>query len=261
MSSFPPELLYVVFGGFIVLMIVIGVIRAKQEGQRRDELGMFAMSAGLQRAAPEMLGMANYQGGSGGFLGGLLNSAAMAYDGFLSRFQGFEPFGEGYDFTVDNLLVGTKNNIDWYFFDYQYMTGNDKDRTRHYYSVFAARVPYTFPKLCLKPENVFTKLGQHLGMHELKFEVDEFNRRYYITCDEQKVAYDILCPQTIEYLMKQPIRYWQLLGMYIVIVEPNTLQAEMCYQIMQEVTDFVSMMPNYVKQDLGFQPRWTNAFD
>ena len=260
MNSLPPELFAVLFGGFVVLMIVIAIVRNQQEGMRREELAMFAMSAGLRLTAPEELGMANYQGG-GGFLSGLIDSMATAYDGFLSRFQGFQPFGEGYDFQVSSLLVGTKNNIDWYLFDYQYTTGSGKDRTRHYYSVYAARVPFSFPQLSLKPENLLTRLGEHLGMRELKFEVNEFNQRYYVTCNQDKVAYDILCPQVIEYLMRQPVRYWQLMGMYILVVQPDEMQASNCYEIMQEITDFVGLLPNYVHQDLGFQPKWTSAFD
>jgi hypothetical protein len=251
---------FLIAGAFFVIMAIVGLLNSRQQGKRREELAMFAVSAGLQWTDPATMGMANYQGG-GGFLSSFFNASSMLEDSFLSRFQGFQPFGDGYDFMVNNLMIGTKNNIDWYLFDYRFTTGSGKSRETHRYSIFAARVPYTFPMLSLKPETVLTRMGEHLGLHELKFELDEFNRRYFITCNDDKVAYDILCPQIIDYMMKQPARYWQMFGMYVMVVEPTQLQANACYEVMQEITDLVSMLPNYVRQDLGFQPRWTNAFD
>ena len=244
------------FGAIIVIVAIIGIVSSVRDKKRREQLFLFAQSVGLQMVDP----FAFSGPPQTGFFSIFNTSSDMLSTGILARFQGFQPFGVGHGMSVKNLLVGTRNGVDWYMFDYYYTTGSGKSQQRHHYAIMAGRVPFAFPQLTLKPEDVFTRLGQHLGMHELKFELDEFNRRYFITCNNEKMAYDILCPQTIEYLMRLPIRWWQFFGPQIMVAQIGDLRPEVALQVMQEVTDFTAMLPNYVKQDLGFQPTWANAF-
>jgi hypothetical protein len=249
------------FAGVAIIVIVIAILNSQYEKKRTLELADFGKRMGLAMVDSSQMDAPIT---TSGFLSGLFSNFSggdIMNSMFLARFEGFEPFGLGYGMRTKNLLVGTKDGTDWYIFDYYYTTGSGKSTQRHHYSIMAARVPFSFPKLTLKPENFFTKVGEHLGMQDLHFESNEFNERYYIQCDQDKVAYDILCPQVIDYMMQQPPRWWQLFSMYIVVADTQALRAETCYQVMSEVTGFVSKLPNYVHQDLGFTPKWTTAFD
>jgi len=245
------------FGAIFFVVALVGILSSIRDKKRREELFMFGQSVGLQMVDPVQFGGVAQPTG---FLSMMYSASDYLSAGLLARFQGFQPFGIGHSLSVKNLLVGTRNGVDWYLFDYYYTTGSGKSQQRHHYAIVAGRVPYAFPQLTLKPEDFFTRVGEHLGLHELKFELDEFNRRYFVTCNDEKRAYDILCPQTIEYLMRQPTRWWQFFGPQIVVAQIGDLRPENALHIMQEIADFTSMLPNYVKQDLGFQPTWANAF-
>ena len=256
-SSFPAEYVpFVLFGVFAAIIIVAMYVSWRNEQRRQDELARFAESAGLELVDASAMYAPEHKG----FWDSLFESTT-GDDVFASRFEGFEPFGQGYDREANNLMIGSKDGIDWYMFDYKYSTGSGKSKQTFNYAIIGARVPYVFPHLVLKPETFFTKLGQHMGMRELKFELDEFNSRYFITCSDDKVAYDILSPQMIEYLMKQETRWWQFFGPHILIAEWGSLDAGFCYQVMHEVTEMVSNLPNYVRQDLGFKPKWKSALE
>ena len=46
-------------------------------------------------------------------------------------------------------------------------------------------------------------------MHEIKFELDEFNQRYFVKADDERRVFDLLDPRMIDYLMSLPPRSWQ----------------------------------------------------
>src|SRR5579885_2757436 len=163
MDSLAP--LFIV-AGFAIIFVAIGIWTSRVQAQRTRELEDFAARTGLQMCDSGAFD-APY---TSGFLSNLFSSPDYADLGFIGRFANFYPFGIGYDERVRHLMIGTKDNTDWYFFDYYYTTGAGKSKTSHHFSILAARVPYTFPKLSLKPENVLTKVGEHLGLHELHFE-------------------------------------------------------------------------------------------
>jgi hypothetical protein len=254
--SFLPYAPLLIFGIFAILAIILGIISSQAEKKRSAELALFAQSAGLQT-----MFVSDFDSPyTSTWFPSLFSDSSTNYS-ILDRFNGFQPFGEGHSIRMRNLMAGSRDGLDWYMFDYYYTVGSGKNSTSYHYAITAARVPMTFPQLTLKPENLLTEIGEHLGLRELKFEVDEFNRRYFVTCSDEKRAYDILCPQTIEFLMGFPPRWWQLGGTYIVIAQMSPLRAELCYEVMQEITGFVSKIPNYVRQDIGFQPQWTGALD
>lgn len=247
-----PQLMPYIFVLIMILVIVVAIISSQMEKKRSAELAAFAQSVGLTTMFASQFD-APY---TNTWFPSLFSDSSTNYS-LLDQFNGFQPFGQGHSIRMKNLLGGSKDGLDWYMFDYYFTVGSGKSSTRYHYAIVSARIPLSFPRLTLKPENILTKVGEHLGLRELKFEVDEFNQRYFVTCSDEKEAYDILCPQTIELLLQYPVRWWQFFGTYIVIAQMTPLRAEMCYEVMQEVSGFVSKIPNYVRQDIGIQTQPT----
>src|SRR4029079_9793884 len=54
--------------------------------------------------------------------------------------------------------------------------------------------------LCLTHENIATRLGDHLGFHDVELEYDDFNKRFRVAC-EQKFAFTMLDGQMREWLL------------------------------------------------------------
>lgn len=260
--EFAPLLLFAAFG---LLVIVGAVFAARAARKRREELLLLAQRLGFDYLpdGPTMGGSVS----SGGFwdrvMTGTFGMSPTAH--FLQHFQGFSPFGTGDSPRVKNLIVGRKGDRDWYLFDYSYQTtssdGKTTTTTTHPYGIVATRVPLAFPKLSLTQETVFHRIGTKLGLQELTFELEEFNRRYFITCDDPRAGHDFLHPRAIDYLMHQPVRHWQMSGVYVVVCKSGYYAPMETDRVMQEVEGFLDLVPDYVRQDRGFAANWTSPLD
>jgi hypothetical protein len=251
-----------VLGAIVIIAIGIAVSVAQKKAAeaRRAALAELASQHGLDyhpyglEEAPR------------GFWEGLFTSFSDTKVGaFLTRFEGFSPFGQGHTWSISNLLVGRIEGADWYLFDYLYhttqSTGKSTTTVPHPTGVVAVRLPLSLPNLSLSPENVFSKVGSFFGMDELDFELEEFNKRYFVRCSERKLAYDLLHPQMIEFLMECPTRTWQIAGQYIVMTRPNYYDPEEMQEIMKELRGFIARIPKYVEQDHGLPAMYATPLD
>src|SRR5947209_1112272 len=121
-----------VFGIFLVLVIVMGIIAIVSARKRRQALASFAQQIGFQ-------------------------FDATAPSNLHESFKAFHPFNEGHSQRSSNLLYGRRDGIDWQLFDYRYTTGSGKDESTHYYGIIMARVPMNFPVTRIRPEGVFDR--------------------------------------------------------------------------------------------------------
>ena len=62
-------------------------------------------------------------------------------------------------------------------------------------------IPAACPRLRLGHENFLTRLGDHLGLHDVEFEYDDFNRRFRVKCDDQKFAFSLLDGKMMQWLL------------------------------------------------------------
>jgi hypothetical protein len=46
-----------------------------------------------------------------------------------------------------------------------------------------------------------SRLGDHLGLHDVEFEYDEFNRRFRVKCDDQRFAFSLLDGRMMQWLL------------------------------------------------------------
>jgi hypothetical protein len=97
-------------------------------------------------------------------------------------------------------------------------------------------------------------------MRELTLESEEFNRRYFVVASDPRATYDILHPQALDYLLKHSPRDWQFGEMFIMIVAEAMSAADISSTI-DEIRGFIELIPAYVREDKGFEPRWQNPLD
>lgn len=247
---------------FLTVIGIVGYYSKKAAEKRQAELFRLAHNLGLEYMPTGLDGPAK------GFweqlaTGAFQNSPA---EGFLVKFGGFSPFGVGDRPTVKNLIVGRQDDRDWYMFDYCYQTqstdsNGNTSTTNHPYGIVAVRMPMVLPPLKLTPENVLLKIGQVFGKRELTFELEEFNKRYFIECVDRQGAYDVLHPRAIDYLMSKPVRQWQMGGMMLVIARSGYYEPQEIFNVHDEVNGFLQLLPDYVRQDRGFAANFQGALD
>jgi len=57
-----------------------------------------------------------------------------------------------------------------------------------------------WPQLTLQRENVLSKAASVLGARDIEFESEEFNRTFFVTCEDRKFANAFLDAQMIDLL-------------------------------------------------------------
>ncbi len=62
-------------------------------------------------------------------------------------------------------------------------------------------MPAACGRLRLGHEGFFSRIGEHIGVHDVQLESDEFNRRFRLKCDDQKFAFSLLDGQMMEWLL------------------------------------------------------------
>lgn len=244
----------------MILFAIIAYFSAKAQEHRRQELAAFAASNGFSAYVAQGSGCMNMGVGGSDWPGANL----------IDMFQGFEPFGTGLRPRAYNAVVGSRNGRDYYLFDYQYETESTRtdsegrtqtDRTTHSFGIVAVRHPLNMQPLVIRHEGFFDKVAGALGFRDIQFESDEFNRRFKVSGPDEKFAFDILHPKAMEYLMSLPDRMWQIAGPLLLIYRSGGYSVGEYDSVMRQIDGFLDLVPEYVKQDIGFQPYWRSALE
>lgn len=227
-----------VFAGFAVLVIAVAVLAHIANRRRREALTAVAAALGLR------------------FIGDQFPLRTIDELGFgppqaLVLLAHEPPFGIGDSRTASNLLYGERHGIEWMIFDYAYSTGSGKQRQRHSYGVAIAFVSIPFKPLRLRPQTMFDAIGKLVGMQDIEFELEEFNKRYVVTAEDERYAFDILHPAMIELLMATPEPRPYLFYPYLIVSARGTSHNPGdIYQIVREVEEMMKLIPEYVKESL-----------
>ena len=140
-------------------------------------------------------------------------------------------FHRGYDRRATNLAHGTHKGRRVLCFDYRYtedgpewrlhigdgggprMIGEGRTSqlsvgisdgdTTHEMTCVIVEAPIMFPDLVIRPEKLMDLLGELIEAEDIDFESDRFSRKYRVTCDDRRFAYDVLHTQMIEFLLRQ----------------------------------------------------------
>jgi hypothetical protein len=254
-----------IFGAVMLIVILASVVQAQAKKKRQTELLDFAMRRGFVLHPNEESGCGSFLSGystGGSILGSNDFVAGGQVAGRLgSMFQGFSPFGVGHSRLIYNAMTGELPWGTFYGFDYRYVTGGGKNRHEHRYGIVAFRVPLNFVKLGIRPEGFMDALGGALGLRDIQFESDEFNREYHVRSENDRFAFDILHPAMMEFLLSLQRLNWQFMGPYIVLIEDGNWPVPMLDSLIATVERFVQLIPDYVRQDIGFHPQWTTSFE
>ena len=103
-----------------------------------------------------------------------------------------------------NVMHGVYKGHQLRCFDYRYSAvGNEGEDSRKsfFLTCLVVQAPIPFPPLSLRPEGFRDHLRHAIGIEDINFESDEFNRKFSVACPDRKFAYDVIHQGAIEYLL------------------------------------------------------------
>ncbi len=130
--------------------------------------------------------------------------------GFTEMLSDFAFMQRGHSRRVSNTLDGNVDGMKIAIFDYRYTTGSGKNKTTHRMSCLMVELPIYGPHLYIRREDWFSTVASWIGMGDIEFESEEFNRRFKVTSNDKRFAYDICHTQMMEYLLANPEGNWEI---------------------------------------------------
>jgi hypothetical protein len=127
-------------------------------------------------------------------------------DPFDTLSEPFELLQKGDGRGVENVLWGAWQGLECRLFDYWYYdesTDSEGNRSRNYhrFSCVMSSVDAACSHLTLGRENVFTRLGDHLGFRDIELESEEFNRAFTVRSPDRKFAVDFCDARMMQWLL------------------------------------------------------------
>ena len=127
-------------------------------------------------------------------------------DPFDTLQEPFELLRKGDGRGVENVMWGVWGGTECRLFDYWYYeesTDSKGNRSRSYYrfSCVMSPVEASCAHLTLAGENLFTRLGDHLGFRDIELESEEFNRAFTVKSPDRKFAVDFCDARMMRWLL------------------------------------------------------------
>lgn len=224
-----PVLLFGLAGVAMAAFAYFGYVQAKK---RREMLQQFAASQGWTWTPQD--------------------------DSWATRFSG-DPFGAGDNREAQNVLQGQWRGRAMVAFDFSYQTHStdskgNRTTTTHRFAFCALALPAWVPKIELVPESMFGRLGTALGMQDIEFESEEFNRRYRVRSDNPKFAYDVLPPRTMAALLTRPALHLRLSGEDALCWESGRHDPAQLLARLDALATVLDGIPDFVWSDLKEAP-------
>ncbi len=220
-------LLIILFVILVVVMIIVGAVQARR---RREELAAWAGAHGLsfERARDKTID---------------------------DRWPDFRCLREGSNRYGENIIRGDWGGRALMAFDYHYETYSTDNKGRrqthhHHFSAVILESPLRLKPLAIRPESVFDKLGAFFGGGDINFESAEFSRRFHVTAEDRRWAYDVLHVRAIEFLMSRPMRSLQFEPRGVIIWGNGRFSAADYQSAVETVCGLLDGLPEYVIRDL-----------
>lgn len=162
-------------------------------------------------------------------------------------FEGY-PFGRGTGRRAENVLRGRHRGRGVALFEYSWRThttdGQGGRQTQvHRAAVVAVDLPAAVPRIELQPATVLSRL---VPWGEIDLESEDFNRRYRLTADDPRLAYDVLSPRTVARLLDAPPLALRLSATSAVSWQPGRFERAEALARLDLVCDVLDRVPSWV---------------
>jgi hypothetical protein len=139
-------------------------------------------------------------------LGAQLTLTYTEEDPYGTLAEPFQLFQRGDGRGVENVLSGVWEGLGVRAFDYWYYeestdSKGNTSRTYYRFDCVLTSVNVTCAQLSMDPENLFTRLADHLSFHDIEFESGDFNKTFNVKCDDKKFANDMVDARMMQWML------------------------------------------------------------
>jgi len=103
--------------------------------------------------------------------------------------------------SFEDFLIGQWKGVPERAAHFRYAVGPREHSHTVHFTVVVAQYPMGVPEICIVRRGALVGLLEFLGGTGLKFESDEFNRRFHVTCSDEAFAYKFLDPRLMQWLL------------------------------------------------------------
>lgn len=160
------------------------------------------------------------------------------------------PFGVGHSRAALDVLTASVNGRPVLCFTYRYKTTSSNGKTSqtqtHLFSIFSTRLPNALPNLRVGREGLLSSLARLVGIHDIEFESEQFNRQFKVKSDDRKFASDVVNPQMMQFLLDGTAPGFSIIGADLVLVDGGRLQLEQVEPTVAYLDAVVAHIPRFV---------------
>lgn len=172
------------------------------------------------------------------------------------RYDQIDLLRQGSNRYTNHHLFGQVGDYPAALCEYHYETYSTDSKGRrtthhHYYSVLFLEVPLALSQVRIRPESFFDKIAAAVGFDDIDFESAEFSRRFHVSSNDRRFAYDLLHPRAMEYLLGRPQWCWEFDGRVIALYRSGHLEAETVRPAIDAAAGFIPLIPRHIWSDRG----------
>ena len=161
-----------------------------------------------------------------------------------------DPFGNGFGRSAQDVLTSTTDRRRVLCFTYLYKTRSSNGKTSttqsHWFSIYSLGMPKALPELRVEPEGFLSTIARAIGVHDIEFESEDFNRAFKVKGGDRKFAYDVINPQMMQFLMDTRAPGFATLGPDIVLVQSGRMDLESVLPTVGYLDAVVARIPRFV---------------
>ena len=102
------------------------------------------------------------------------------------------------------------------------------------------------PGLRVGPEGFFSGIARMVGVHDIEFESEDFNRAYKVQAGDRKFASDVINPQMMEFLMSGNAPGFTIIDSDLVWVDRGRLEPTTIEPTLDYLTGVLAHVPDFV---------------
>lgn len=220
---------YLIFFGFLALIIIGAIYAYHQAAKRREELAALAGRLGWTFQHVKDWGMED-------------------------RYSQFRCLRQGSNRYAYNILSGQYEGHPLCAFDYHYETYSTDSKGRrsthhHYFSALVLDTGLPLHPLVIRPEGFFDRIGEFFGLDDIDFESTEFSRAFHVTSPDRRWAFDVIHQATMEFLLAAPRFNLELAGPRVVAYRSSCFTPGDFEAAAHITTGIINRLPNYLLRE------------